>query len=213
MRWPVGAVQILVACGREDVAPVEDGCPCEGLALAGPVTTEAALADALAQVRGAVPALDGVEVSVELVPDLAYFRAWAEVDGLLIDDGRARRYAVHVDPVVLSDPMPEAGLVAILLHELGHIADYVAMDSDALLAFVLWYGTQDPASSDELRDYERATDTYALDRGCADGLAEARAWIYAHAQTPEILADKQRNYLGPDEIAAWVDENGECPGP
>lgn len=210
MRGPVAATMLLVGCGREDVAPVDAGCACERLTLAGPVTSKAELADALSQVRGAVPALDGVEVSVALVPDLAYFRAWAEVDGLLVEDGRARRYAVHVDPVVLSDPMPEAGLVAILLHELGHIVDYVAMDSDELLAFVLWYGTQDPASSDELRDYERQTDTFALGLGCADGLAAAREWIYAHAPTEEILADKQRNYLSPDDIAAWVEENGAC---
>jgi hypothetical protein len=71
-----------------------------------------------------------------------------------------------------------------------------------IVEFGLWYGTQDPMTSDELRDYERATDEAALERGCGEGLAEMRAWIYAHAGE-EIEAEKRRNYYSPEEIAAW----------
>jgi hypothetical protein len=161
--------------------------------------------------REAFPELVGVEIGVAPVDDLAYFRAWTEVDTVARDDGRARTYTVQYDPVVLADPMDPASLAALVVHELGHVEDYVAMDSAELVSFAIWYGSQDPATSDELAAYERATDEKALVRGCAAGLSAAREWIYAaSADDPVRLAEKQRNYWTPDEIAAWVDAGGGC---
>ncbi|MEQ1506921.1 MAG: hypothetical protein ABMB14_32135 [Myxococcota bacterium] len=179
-------------------------CPCDAIALpAGPVTDADALAALVAEVgRAAYPALAGVDVGIAPVDGLAYLRAWTELDTVLLDDGLARTYTVQYDPALLADPPAPDALAALLVHELGHVSDYVAMDSEALAAFAVWYGTQDPLTSESLAAYERATDAQALDRGCADGLAAARDWIYAHA-SPDVLAEKQHNYYTPDEIAAY----------
>ena len=99
----------------------------------------------------------------------------------------------------------------VLVHELGHVEDYVAQDTDALVAFAVWYGSEDPLTSESLADYERGTDEKALDRGCAAGLADARRWIWSHAG-PEVLPEKQHNYWSAEEIEAWAEANPTCPG-
>ena len=79
----------------------------------------------------------------------------------------------------------------------------------SLLDFAGWYASQDPATSDELAAYERATDEKALQRGCADGLSAMRTWIYAHVDA-ETLAEKEKDYYTPEEITTWVADNGSC---
>jgi hypothetical protein len=211
--WTV--VVLLSACSPRDDADdtaVDAPCACAQLELGGPVTTDGELAALLRQVQHvAYPDLEGVVIGSAPVDDLAYFRAWTELDTVAIDDGRAREYTVQFDPVVLSDPPEPAALAALLAHELGHVTDYVEMNSRELAEFALWYATQDPASSQGLADYEHETDEAALARGCADGLKAAREWIYTHAAAdPAVLADKQRNYYTPAEIDGWTAENGEC---
>jgi hypothetical protein len=193
----------LFACGSP--------CPCDRIDLPkDPVRTEAGLRDLLDAVRAAAwPEYADLSVGVAPVDGLAYFRAWTELDTVGLDDGRARAYTVQYDPVVLEDPPEPAAVAALLTHEMGHVDDYVGMDSAELVSFALWYGTQDPLTSDELADYERATDEKALERGCADGLAAARQWIYAHAD-PETLAEKKHNYDTPAQIDAWTDDHGAC---
>lgn len=186
-------------------------CPCERVGLPeGPVTDEAGLVALLETTRAATfPDLEGVTIGVAAVEDLLFFRAWAELDTIDLDDGRSRTYTVQYDPVVLADPPKPKALAAVLVHEVAHVSDYVAMDSAALLDFAVWYATQDPATSDGLRDYERATDEQALERGCAEGLSAMREWVYAHTEG-EVLAEKQRNYYQPAEIEAWVEQHGGC---
>lgn len=186
-------------------------CPCQQVSLPqGPITTEPALQALLADALPIVaPSLVGVSVGVEPIDDLAYLRAWTELDTVSLDDGTTRQYTVHYDPLLLREPPTPNALLAALTHELGHISDYVEMDSDELIEFALWYGTQDPMTSDGLRDYERETDEVSLANGCADGLSDFRLWI-AERATPEILAEKTRNYYTPEEIASWTDSNGAC---
>ncbi len=147
------------------------------------------------------------QLAVQPETDLAYFRASLDAQSL----GQDRIYVVSYDPVVLADPPDASALAAILVHELGHVEDYASMSDAEYVEFGLWYGAQDPATSDELRDYECATDEKALARGCADGLAAMRQWIYDHASA-EVRAEKERNYYTPTEIGAWSGANGECPG-
>lgn len=203
---------LLLACtGPElDSAPPEPDCRCANVAHVGePISTELGLLAELAAVREAsFPELAGVNVGVEAVVDLQYFRAWTELD-TINEAPEARTYTVQYDPEVLSDPPGAEALAAVLAHELGHVLDYLAMDSTELLEFGVWYGSQDSATSDELSAYERATDEVALERGCATGLSAFREWLYARVEG-DVEIDKRRNYYSPEEIAAWVEANGSC---
>lgn len=186
-------------------------CPCDAIsATDAPVTDEAGLVTLLeAARREAWPELTGLAIEVQSYSDLAYFRALPTPDTLGVTDPADRHYLVQYDPVVLADPPAATALAAVLVHELAHVADYTAMTAEELLEFGLWYATEDPMSSDELRDYERQTDEAALSRGCAEGLSAMRTWIYDHA-SEEVEAEKRRNYYSPEEITEWVAANGEC---
>lgn len=195
---------LLLACTGSVADSSPTPCPCDAIAVGPAVTDEGALLDLLHAARDATfPGDDTLAVEAEV--GLAYFRASIDSDSL----GGSRVYVVSYDPVVLEDPPEPTALAAILVHELAHVADYRSMDDAQYVEFGLWYGAQDPATSDELRAYERATDEQALERGCAAGLSAMRTWIYAHA-SPEVLAEKQRNYYTPEEIDAWVAAHGAC---
>lgn len=207
-RW----LAVLALAGCTNAADVEpEPCPCADLTLpAAPVTDEAGLAALLDEVETHLfPEMAGVAIGVAPVPDLQFFRAWIELGTISEPDGRDRTYTVQYDPVVLADPPPAAALAAVLGHELGHVDHYLGMTSEEAVTFGLWYGAQDPATSTGLSDYERATDEKVLVRGCADGLSAMREWIYAHTEGA-VLEEKRRNYYTPEEIAAWVDEHGDC---
>ena len=185
-------------------------CACSSVALPAAVATETDLAVLLAEVgRVLYPEQGGVSVGIGPVDHLKYFRAWTELDTLSLPP-RERRYTIHYDPAVLAEPPAPAALAAVFAHELGHVDDYLGMDSTALVEFAAWYAGEDPTTSASLAEYERATDEKALARGCADGLRQVREWIYAHADEA-TEAEKRRNYYTPEEIDAWVEENGGCP--
>lgn len=188
-----------------------DPCACENIPLpTAPVLTEAELLALLVAARDvAWPELAALNLAVDDETDLAYFRASISTDTALEPDNANRVFVVSYDPVVLADPPDPASLAAILVHELAHVHDYTQMDVETYLEFGLWYGAQDPKTSDELAEYERSTDEAAMSRGCAAGLSTMRAWIYAHASA-EVLAEKQRNYYTPAEIAEWVAVNSVC---
>ena len=194
-------------------SPVTDvaTCPCDEISLpASPVTDDASVLSLLSATQvAAFPELNGVTLAVSPVEDLAFFRASIDLGTLSVDTTVGRVYRVEYDPIVLSDPPEPAALAAVLAHELGHVNDYAAMTSTEYLDFGLWYAEQSAAGSDDLAAYERATDEQALTRGCAAGLSAMREWIYAHC-TGEVLAEKQRDYYSPDEIAAWVEAHGAC---
>ena len=148
-------------------------------------------------------------IGVEAVPDLQFFRAWIELGTISAPDPRDRTYTVQYDPVVLADPPPAEALAAVLAHELGHVDHYLGMSTEEAVQFGVWYGTQDPTTSDDLAAYERETDEKVLARGCAAGLAAMRVWIYEHVEG-DVLVEKERNYYTPDEIAAWLSQHGTC---
>ena len=205
---------LLAGCGQLTSGPslTESGstdCPCDRIELPGsPVTTEADLAILLSRaVIATFPELTDVDLVVSPVDALQFFRSSIDLVSLDPLDDTTRVYRVEYDPVVLSDPPEPAALAAVLVHELGHIADYTAMTGTAYLDFGLWYGSS--TGTDELAAYERATDEQALARGCAPGLAAMRDWVYTHC-SGEVLAEKQRDYYTPEEIEAWTGEYGAC---
>ncbi len=185
-------------------------CRCDQIPLAAPVTDAAGLLDLLhATAEVAFPELDGLTIAASPVDDLAFFRSVIDLGTLDDAAPEGRVYRIQYDPVTLTDPPSPRALAAVLAHELGHTLHYLPMTTAEYLEFGVWYGTQDPLTSDGLSDYERATDAIALERGCAAGLSEIRTWIYDHS-TPDILAEKEHNYESPAEIAAWVDTHGTC---
>lgn len=109
-----------------------------------------------------------------------------------------RLYTVRANPALLDDPPSASAVGAILVHELKHILDFALMDKDELTSFGLWYGI-----TDDVSEYERITDEYALALGCAEGLKEYRVWLYDHIPQ-EDLEEKREDYFTPEEIDAWV---------
>ena len=112
-----------------------------------------------------------------------------------------RDYRVLYNPALFADPPSRLAAGAILVHELKHALDYTGLEADELVEFGLWY-----ASGDDISGYEKQTDEYALESGCAAGLSAYREWVYAHIPEDD-LEEKVENYYTPEEIAAWVAEN------
>ena len=120
-----------------------------------------------------------------------------------IEDGpEDRLYVVRANPALLDDPPSAAAVGAILVHELKHTLDYSLMDTDELTSFGLWYGI-----AADVSEYERGTDEYALDLGCANGLKAYREWLYTHIPAEDV-EQKRYDYFTPEEIDAWVADNG-----
>jgi hypothetical protein len=115
---------------------------------------------------------------------------------------RDRLYVVRGNPTLLDDPPSATAVGAILVHELKHIRDYTEMDTDELVNFGLWYGI-----AEDVSEYERETDEHALRKGCAEGIKAYRAWLYEHIPE-ESVAAKREDYFTPEEVDAWVADNG-----
>jgi hypothetical protein len=163
-----------------------------------PAADEAGIEAALALTRAALyPDLAGVEIALDATDsDEDYFVTSVDLSEPS-SGGADRRYLLRYSRLQFLDPIPYAGLAAVLAHELQHARDFVAMDDAALVAWALWYAEGDYAA------YERATDEAVLEAGCGRGLIAFREWLYAHVDA-ETLAEKQRDYYTPEEIEAWM---------
>ena len=151
----------------------------------------------LSQTRALVPELDSVSITLDSIESESTFLA-ANVD--LATAGNPpfeRDYRIQINPLLLSDPPSTDGVVAILVHELKHILDYTTMEQNEFLEFALWYAQGDVAI------YERETDLFSMERGCAEGLITFREWLYSRI-SPEALEEKKQNYYTPEEIQAWM---------
>lgn len=113
-----------------------------------------------------------------------------------------RSYLIHVNPDLFNDPPPGLAVGSVLVHEMKHIKDQTEMDSQELAAFGLWYAIGDVA------EYERATDEYALEQGCANGLKAYWDWLYPRL-SEEDAAQKRMNYYTSEEIDQWVLEHAQ----
>jgi len=168
----------------------------------GPPPTQAADIEALAAtaIGAYAPVLSGVEIRyAEISSESVFFQANLDVT-TIEDDPLERSYTLQYNAALFSSPPSSAAVGAILVHELRHILDYAEMESAELSEFLVWYLSEDVSS------YERATDEYALEAGCGEGLIAYREWLYATIP-PEALAEKQRNYYTPEEIEAWMAAN------
>jgi hypothetical protein len=129
--------------------------------------------------------------------DEYFFQATVKVGDLL--RGR-KRFCIDLNQALLDCPPSLDGLRAIIVHELRHFADYEAMSVRRLYGLGIRYAT----SKRFRREYERATDQFAVELGHGAGLIEYREWLYGRLE-PKALKKKQYYYLSPDEIRQQLD--------
>lgn len=188
------ALSLLWGCAD----PLPTATPCEGQHLdKPPPASTAAVQEALDGVRTDVyPYLSDLSITLtEADDEQDYF--WAQpAFSTVSDPPRERDYRVYVNTRMYPNPPPWSAVFAILVHELKHIADYTEMDTGEVVEFGVWYAQGDIA------DYERATDLYALEQGCAVGLSAYRSWLYDHVDA-ETEQQKRIDYYTPEEIEAW----------
>jgi hypothetical protein len=202
--WRGVATVLLAACSTPPEPEPADTVPtcAEAMAAGTAPTSMDELPAILAAVQAErVPELDGVEITLgELSADDSFFVANLDLS-TASRPGPERAYTVNANPRMFEEPGPPFDAVyAILVHELKHIVDYVGMPTDELVTFGLWYASGDVA------EYERETDEFTLERGCATGLKSYRVWLYDRIDA-EAVAGKRRDYYTPEEIDAWVADN------
>lgn len=115
------------------------------------------------------------------------------------------RYVIRVNPKIFELQAPEAGLRAIMAHELAHVAYLKKENRLQLLGMVRL-----TSRSFAVR-FERRTDLEAISRGYAEGLKTYRQWLYQHVSGTK-LKEKQQTYFSPTEIEVLASVIDTCPG-
>ena len=193
---------LLLACGDKADTGAEALLTCSERFAGDSPASEADIIALVESAReGFFPTLSEVSLEVgTMESDDGYFVANLDL-ATISEEPFERNYRVLYSPAMFADAPSRLASGAILVHELKHVLDYTGMDTSELVEFGLWY-----ASGDDISDYEKETDTYALESGCADGLTAYREWVYTHIPK-EDLEEKMSTYLTPEEIAAWVAAN------
>ena len=147
-------------------------------------------------VAASYPELRGADIEVKTFQsDSDYFRTGFSISRFLF--GRKMRYILLVNPRVFERNAPEAGIRAILAHELGHAFYFKKGKRIRLLGLVRLL------SKGYAARFERWTDLQALTRGYAEGLKAYRRWLYQNVPRKK-MGEKRRNYFSPEEIDAIV---------
>jgi hypothetical protein len=149
------------------------------------------------------PEIRGVEIQFSLFRnDTDFFRTRFGIPQFLF--GRQMRYLIRVNPAVSLLQAPEAGIRAILAHELAHILYFKIGNRARLL------GLARLTSKGFTARFERSADLQAISRGYGEGLKEYRQWLYQ--QVPgQKLPEKLRNYFAPEEIDAILSLSRQRP--
>lgn len=144
-------------------------------------------------VSASYPELKGTAIRIKLFESKSdYFKARFGVPQFFF--GRMH-YLVFVNPRVFELGAPDAGVRAILAHELGHLLYFKTRNRVKLLGLVRL------ASKASTQRFERRADLQAISRGYGEGLKEYRQWVYRHIPASKLSA-KRRTYFSPDEIDA-----------
>ncbi len=130
--------------------------------------------------------------------DTIFFETYVKVSTLMRSP-RNRTYQIFVNERLANDRPDDEAIRAILVHELLHIRDYVGKNIWQLIRLRLDY--EDPQFR---MQYERYTDQRTLEMGYGQGLINYRRWLYGMLADPEKVRVKQRIYMTPEEIAAWM---------
>jgi hypothetical protein len=105
------------------------------------------------------------------------------------------RYLLFVNPRVFELHAPEAGVRAIIAHELAHALYFRLRNRVQLLGLVRLTSKQFTA------EFEKWADLKAISLGYGEGLKEYRRWLYKNVPASR-LAEKKRDYFSPEEINA-----------
>jgi hypothetical protein len=144
-------------------------------------------------ISASYPELNGTPIRIKLFESKAdYFKARFGIPQFFF--GRMQ-CLVFVNPRVFDLGAPEAGVRAILAHELGHVLYFKTRNRMKLLGLVRL------ASKASTQRFERWADLQAISRGYGEGLKEYRQWLYRNIPASK-LAEKRLNYFSPDEIDA-----------
>lgn len=143
-------------------------------------------------IKASYPELANADVRVQTFSSQSdYFRTTFSYQRFL--SGLKMRYFIKVNPRFMELNAPEAGVRAILAHEMGHVYDFQRKNRLRL------FGLLRLASKGYTARFERWTDLQAIQRGYGEGLKAYRRWLYDHIPASK-LAEKQRNYFSPEEI-------------
>ena len=144
-------------------------------------------------ISASYPELKGTEIQIKLFESKSdYFKARCGVPQFFF--GRMQ-YLVFVNPRVFDRGAPDAGVRAILAHELGHVLYFKTRNRLKLLGLVRL------ASKASTQRFERWADLQAISRGYGEGLKEYRQWVYQNIPASKLEA-KRLNYFSPEEIDA-----------
>ena len=114
------------------------------------------------------------------------------------------RYLVFVNPRVFEQQAPEAGVRAIIAHELAHVVYFKKRNRLRLL------GLMRLTSNQYTVRFERRADLMAISLGYGEGLKEYRRWIYQYLPASRLV-DKRRTYFSPEEIDAILSASRKRP--
>lgn len=149
------------------------------------------------------PELSGVIIKVELLQHEAdFFRS--RFTFLPFLTGRQMQYVLKVNPAVYARNVPEAGVRAIIAHELAHVVWYRQRKRIRLFGLACLLSEKYSAR------FERRTDLLAVERGYGAGLKEYRNWLYQQIPARK-MAEKRRNYFSPEEVDAILARTQERP--
>jgi hypothetical protein len=144
-------------------------------------------------ISASYPELNGTTIQIKLFESKSdYFKARFGIPQFFV--GRMR-YLIFVNPRVFDRGAPDAGVRAILAHELGHVLYFKTRNRLKLLGLVRL------ASTASTQRFERWADLQAISRGYGEGLKEYRQWVYQNIPASKLEA-KRLNYFSPEEIDA-----------
>ncbi|MCI0665101.1 MAG: hypothetical protein L0220_28895 [Acidobacteria bacterium] len=155
-------------------------------------------------IAASYPELCDAEIQIKLFQGNSdFFRTRFDIPQFLF--GGKMRYIISVNPRVFEWQAPEAGVQAIVAHELAHILYFKQKNRLRHFSLVRL------ASMKFSARFERRTDLEAISRGFGAGLKEYRQWLYQNIP-PKKLLEKRRNYFSPDEIDAILSLSQQRPG-
>ncbi|MCI0388036.1 MAG: hypothetical protein MOB07_04615 [Acidobacteria bacterium] len=154
-------------------------------------------------ISASYPELRDMEIQIRLFEGKSdFFRTRFDIPQFLF--GGKMRYIISVNPRVFEWQAPEAGVRAIVAHELAHILYFEQQNRMRHFSLVRLALTKFTAR------FERRTDLEAISRGYGIGLKEYRHWLYQHIPQKKLL-EKRRNYFSPDEIDAILSISRQRP--
>jgi hypothetical protein len=149
------------------------------------------------------PELHDAEIRIKLFQGKSnFFRTRFGIPQFLF--GGKMRYIISVNPRVFEWQAPEAGVRAIVAHELAHILYFKQKNRMRHFSLVRLASTKFTAR------FERRTDLEAISRGYGAGLKKYRQWLYQNIPQKKLL-EKRRNYFSPDEIDAILSYSRQRP--